>query len=172
MRFFRIPFIVFAVTIATLSINACKETPSDYEREKVYLDSLSTKLKAIDVALNVDEKELQNRIALVNTWYVDLKDTSYDVAKKMQIDFNGFKVVYKKYIDNFFSYSVERDVLKEQYTQLEKQAKEQTINRTDFKAKHKELSQNINKVYVGATAIAQPVYELEFSWKRYYKIKE
>ncbi len=172
MRFFRIFFVLITTLVVLAGIGGCKDNITDYDREKVYLDSLKTKIKTIDIALNVDEKELQTRIALINTWYVNLKDTSYDVAKKMQVDFNGFKVVYKKYINHFFSYATKRDILKEQYIQLNKEAKEQTITRAEFKAKYKELRQNINTVYFGATTIGQPVYELEFSWKRYYKKME
>jgi hypothetical protein len=172
MRLFKIPITLIAIVVTALNYLGCKEGTTDYQREKEYLDSIGTKIKAIDVALNVDEKELQNRIALINTWYIDLKDTSYDVAKKMQIDFNGFKVVYNKYIDNFFRYSVERDLIKEQFDSLSKQAKEGSINREEFKKAYKLLSQKTDKTYLGVTTIAKPVYDLEPSWLRYYKEKE
>ncbi len=168
MRLFKIPITLIAIVVTILNYWGCKEGTTDYQREKEYLDSIETKIKAIDVALNVDEKELQNRIALINTWYIDLKDTSYDVAKKMQVDFNGFKVVYNKYINNFFSYSVERDLIKEQFSSLSKQAKEGDMNREEFKIAYKTLSQKTDKTYSGVITIAKPVYDLEPSWKRYY----
>lgn len=169
MSFFKIPLAILIFAVITVGNTACKQGVTDYDREKVYLDSLQTKLNAIEVALNIDEQELQKRISLINTWYVDLKDTSYDVAKKMQVDFNGFKIVYNKYIDNFFAYTASFELLKKQYNALEEKVKQQSISREEFKKEYKKLKQEIIEVFLATTAISKPVYDLEFSWKRYYK---
>lgn len=160
--------LLFFVQIGT----GCKETITDYDREKVRLDSLNEILTATALALNVDEKELQLRVATVNTWYVSLQDTAFDVAQKMQVEFNGFKVVYQNYIDLFFSYSSVLKLHREQYTNLEERVKKQELTRDEFKTEFYRLKAEAEANFRNANLIAKPVYDLELSWRRYKKVME
>lgn len=155
--------LMFFVQVGT----GCKGTITDYDREKVRLDSLNEILTATALALNVDEKELQLRVATVNTWYVSLQDTAFDVAQKMQVEFNGFKVVYQNYIDLFFSYSSMLKLHREQYAHLEERVKKQELTRDEFKTEFYRLKAEAETNFRNANLIAKPVYDLELSWRRY-----
>lgn len=165
--------VCFAVIMLVfIGAAGCKPKPTDYEREKAYLDTLAAQNRALQVALNVDEEELKKRMAIIDTWYIKLNDTVYEVAQKMQVDFNGFKVVYKKYIDNFFIYAAAADQLEQQYKKLEEKVKEQSLTREEFKERYATLKQDYARNLDSAVAIAKPVYDLEFSWNRYQKTME
>lgn len=170
MNIYKLAYILaFAFAIAGIT-SSCKGPASDYEREKTYLDSLNSMLQATEVALNVDEEKLKTRMAIIDTWYIKLNDTTYDVAQKMRIDFNGFKSVYQRYINNFFVYRASADLLQKQYKNLVEKVKNREISRNDFKAKYAALKKDITQTLEGAADIAKPVYDLEFSWKRYEKM--
>lgn len=156
-----------AFGLLILFANSCKEPRTDYDREKEYMDTLKTKLTSLEISLNINEDELKNRIAKVNSWYVHLGDTAYDVARKMQIEMNGFKVVYQKYIDNFFIYSAALKEYKRQYNVLETKVKKQELTRSEFKKEYAKLKKLIDTALINTTQISKPVYDLEFSWKRY-----
>lgn len=166
MNFFRTSFITGFVALILALQWGCKEPMTDYKREKVFLDSLNNQLIATELALNIDENELQTRISMVNTWYVKLSDTTYDVAKKMQTDFNGFKVVYGRYIESFFVYETALKLNKTRYNALKERVEKQSITRTEFKEQYAQLKTEIDNNYAKAAEIAKPVYELELSWNR------
>lgn len=166
MHFFKLPFFVLLATI--LLCNACKEEKITHKQEQVYIDSLQSKITTIDIAIkSLDAEKLKNRIGLVNTWYVNLKDTAYDVAKKRQLDFNGFKIVYQKYIDNFFVYEAENTALKEQVNELQKQVKTDAITREEFKTRYATLKREVDIAFSNTLSITKPVNDLAFSWRRY-----
>lgn len=166
MHFFKLPFFVLLATI--LLCNACNDEKTTHKQEQVYIDSLQRKINTIDIAIkSLDAEKLKKRIDLVNTWYVNLKDTTYNVAKKRQVDFNGFKIVYQKYIDNFFVYEAENRVLKEQVNELQKQVKDDAITRKEFKKRYAALKTEINILYNNTLSITKPVNDLAFSWRRY-----
>ncbi|HYG16870.1 MAG TPA: hypothetical protein VEC12_14020 [Bacteroidia bacterium] len=168
----RLWLVIAALVFTGIAGAGCKPGITDYDREKAYLDTLAAQNRALQVALNVDEEELKKRMAIIDTWYIKLNDTVYEVAQKMQVDFNGFKVVYKKYIDNFFIYSAAADQLDEQYKTLEEKVKKQSLTREEFKQQYAVLKQGFGRNLDSAVAIAKPVYDIEFSWNRYQKTME
>jgi hypothetical protein len=167
---YKLTCILVLLFVAAGMASSCKNPNSDYEREKVYLDSLSSMLQATQVALNVDEAKLKDRMGIIDTWYIKLNDTAHDVAQKMRVDFNGFKSVYQRYINNFFIYQASADLLQKQYKGLEEKVKNREISRSDFKAQYTTLKKDLEQTLEGAAGIAKPVYDLEFSWKRYEKV--
>lgn len=170
MRFFKLPFFVLPAIL--LFCNACKEKKTSHKQEYVYIDSLQTKINIINKAINgLNASELKKRINIVNTWYVNLKDTAYNVAKKQQLDFNGFKVIYQKYIDNFFVYEAKNSVLNEKVAELKKQVTNDAIARPEFKKQYALLKQEVDTLYKNTIAITKPVNDLAFSWQRYAKEK-
>lgn len=172
MHFLRIYISLLFLLLLVFS-ESCKPSPSDYDKEKVYLDSLEKKTNYISKSLSSNiAKDLNNRIALINTWYVSLKDTSYDVATKRRVEFNGFKVIYQKYIDNFYVYQSENEVLKQQLSELRNEAKNESITRQKFKTKYKELKASIDTLRSKTVSIIEPINDLAFSWKRYYEEKQ
>lgn len=170
MRFFRLPFFLLTITLLVISIASCKEEKTIYDKEKIFIDSIEQQLTTIEIALeSINASELQKRIALVNTWYVNLKDTSYDVAQKLQADYNGFKVVYKKFIDSFFVYKTELELLKEQVNELKNKINKQKITKEEFKKNYAVLKASTANLRKKTYAITKPVNDLAFSWRRYYK---
>ncbi len=169
MNFFKVTIGIGLFFFIVAGQWACSEPITDYTREKVFLDSIDNTLKATELSLNIDEKELETRIATINTWYIKLSDTTYDVAKKMQVDFNGFKIVYSRYIENFFAYSTATNLHKNSFEQLKADVEKQKITRDDFKQRYTILKREVDATHTAAKSIAKPVYDLEFSWKRYYK---
>lgn len=169
MNFFRVTIGLSFIFFLIIGQWACSEPITDYKREKVFLDSIENELRAIEVNLNIDEKELETRIATINTWYIKLSDTTYDVAKKMQVDFNGFKIVYSRYIENFFTYSTATKLHKNSFEKLKTDVEKQRISRDNFKKQYTILKKDVDATYTNAANIAKPVYDLELSWKRYYK---
>lgn len=169
MNFFKVTIGIGLFFFIVICQWACSEPITDYKREKVFLDSIENTLTATALNLNIDEKELETRIATINTWYIKLSDTSYDVAKKIQVDFNGLKIVYSRYIDNFFAYTTALNLHKNSFEKLKADVEKQKLTRTDFKQRYSLLKEETNTTLANAASIAKPVYELEFSWKRYYK---
>lgn len=169
MNFFKVTIGIGLLFFIVTGQWACSEPITDYKREKVFLDSIENRLTSIELSLNIDEKELETRIATINTWYIKLSDTTYDVAKKMQVDFNGFKIVYGKYIENFFTYSTAASLHKDSFKQLKDDVEKQTLTREEFKTRYTILKKEVDATYDNVKSIAQPVYDLELSWKRYYK---
>jgi hypothetical protein len=167
MNFYKKAILGVITALIIHAIPACKEGVTDYDREKVRLDSLNAIITNTKLALNINEAELQNRMTAIDGWYVKLYDTGNDIANKMRIDFNGFKAIYKTYIDNFFVYATALDVYDKQYKQLEKKVKDQSITRSEFKTEYAALKADVESNYQKAKLIASPVYELELSWRRY-----
>jgi hypothetical protein len=173
MRFFKIQSILLFTAFLGFAHSSCKEQATTFDKKKEYIDSLEIKTVLIDNALNgIRAQDLQKRIALINTWYITLKDTSYDVAKKMQVDFNGFKVVYQRYIDNYFSYEAESEVLKEQILSFKKAAKNESQSREEFKKQYADLKLKANTLHSKVLKLTKPVNDLAFSWRRYKKQME
>lgn len=167
MIFFRTLLATAVIATAFFFATGCNDPITDYDREKVYLDSLQRKLNTLELGLNIDEEELKGRIAQVNSWYIKLNDTAYDIAKKMQIEFNGFKVVYQNYIDNYFVYFASLESLKKEYKTLLSQVNSKKLTRSEFKKMYAGLKNEIDLNLIKTEKIAQPVYDLELNWRRY-----
>lgn len=170
MIFFRTLVATAVIATGIFFATGCTDPITDYDREKVYIDSLQRKLNTLELGLNINEEELKTRIAQVNSWYIKLNDTTYDIAKKMQIEFNGFKVVYQNYIDNYFVYSASLDALKKEYNSLYQTVKAKKITRSEFKKLYAGLKTEIDLNLIKTEKIAQPVYDLELNWRRYEQI--